>query len=56
MLERINPAKILPINRRLIGLINIGLFSLMFMRGGKRGCPSKEDNASAVNSCEGGSG
>lgn len=36
-----NPAKILPIRRRLIGLINRGLFSLMKIRAGKRGCPSR---------------
>lgn len=41
LLERMNPAKILPINRRLIGLINKGLVSLMLMRGGKRGCSSR---------------
>lgn len=41
LLERINPAKILPTSRRLMGLISAGLVSLMFMRGEKRGCSSR---------------
>lgn len=41
LLERIKPARMLPINRRLMGLISIGLVSLMFMRGEKRGCSSR---------------
>ncbi len=40
LLNRIKPAKMLPIRSRLIGLISSGLFSLMVMEGGKRGCPS----------------
>ena len=40
LLVRIKPAKMLPISRRLMGLIDSGLFSLMSARGGKRGCPS----------------
>lgn len=35
-----NPAKMLPINRRLIGLIRRGLFSLIRIRVLNRGCPS----------------
>lgn len=34
-----NPAKRLPIRRRLIELIKKGLFSLMIIRVGNRGCP-----------------
>lgn len=34
-----NPAIMLPIVRRLIGFSRAGLFSLMFVRAGKRGCP-----------------
>lgn len=34
-----NPAKRLPISRRLIELIRRGLFSLIIMRAGNRGCP-----------------
>lgn len=34
-----NPVIILPIVRRLIGFSRVGLFSLMFVRAGKRGCP-----------------
>jgi len=33
------PARILPQARRLIGLITIGLFSLIGERGRNRGCP-----------------
>lgn len=40
LLDRMKPAKILPTSSRLIGLINSGLFSLMVVEGGKRGCPS----------------
>lgn len=36
-----NPAKMLPTRRRLIGLISRGLFSLIRMSVGNRGCPSK---------------
>ena len=39
LLEIINPAKRLPISRRLIELIRKGLFSLIIMRVGNRGCP-----------------
>lgn len=39
LLEIKNPAKILPINRRVIGLISRGLFSLIRMREGNRGFP-----------------
>lgn len=31
----------LPIARRLIGLVSKGLFSLMTIVGGKRGCPRR---------------
>lgn len=34
-----NPVTMLPIVRRLIGFNRVGLFSLMFVRAGKRGCP-----------------
>lgn len=34
-----NPAKRLPISKRLIEFIRNGLFSLMLMRVGNRGCP-----------------
>ena len=34
-----NPVILLPIERRLIGFSRAGLFSLMFLRAGKRGCP-----------------
>lgn len=34
-----NPAKRLPISKRLIELIRSGLFSLMVIRVGNRGCP-----------------
>lgn len=37
--EMKKPAKILPISRCLMGLINRGLFSLIRMRVGKRGLP-----------------
>lgn len=40
LLEIINPAKILPISRRIIGFINSGLFSLIRIRVGNRGFPS----------------
>ena len=39
LLEIINPAKRLPISRCLIELIRKGLFSLIIMRVGNRGCP-----------------
>lgn len=39
LLEIINPANRLPINRRLIELTRNGLFSLMLIRVGNRGCP-----------------
>ena len=35
----INPVKRLPINKGLIELIRKGLFSLMIIRVGNRGCP-----------------
>lgn len=41
LFEMKKPAKILPIRRRLMGLIRSGLFSLMRTRVGKRGCPSR---------------
>lgn len=40
LLEITNPAKILPISRRMIGFINSGLFSLIRIRVGNRGFPS----------------
>lgn len=39
LLEIINPAKRLPISKRLIELIRNGLFSLIVIRAGNRGCP-----------------
>lgn len=39
LLEMMNPAKRLPIRRRLMELIRRGLFSLIATRVGKRGCP-----------------
>jgi len=39
LLEIMNPAKRLPISRRLIELIRRGLFSLMVIKVGNRGCP-----------------
>lgn len=36
-----NPAKMLPTKSRLIGLISVGLFSLMGVSDGKRGWPSR---------------
>lgn len=39
LLEMINPAKRLPISRRLMGLVRVGLFSLIVIRVGNRGCP-----------------
>lgn len=41
LLEIINPAKMLPIIRRMIGFISMGLFSLIKTRGGNRGFPSR---------------
>lgn len=38
--DRKNPAKMLPIIRRLIGLISRGLFSLIVDIEINRGCPS----------------
>ena len=40
LLEIINLAKTLPINRRLMELIRSGLFSLIEVKGEKGGCPS----------------
>ena len=39
LLEMMNPAKRLPISKRLIELISNGLFSLIVIRVGNRGCP-----------------
>lgn len=44
LLEIMNPAKMLPNNRRLIGLIRCGLFSLIVIIVGNRGCPSNAKN------------
>lgn len=38
---RRNPAKMLPIRRRLMEFIRWGLFSLMIINVGKRGWPSR---------------
>ena len=38
LLEIMNPANRLPISKRLIELIRNGLFSLILMRVGNRGC------------------
>lgn len=40
LLEMINPAKILPASKRVMGFINRGLFSLIKTREGNRGFPS----------------
>ena len=40
LLEMMNPAKILPISRRLIELIRRGLFSLIGAEGEEWGCHS----------------
>ena len=40
LLEMMNPAKILPISRRLIQLIRRGLSSLIGAEGEEWGCPS----------------
>lgn len=39
LLEIMNPANRLPISKRLIELIRNGLFSLILIRVGNRGCP-----------------
>ena len=39
MLEIMNPAKRLPIIRRLMEFIRKGLFSLILTKVGNRGCP-----------------
>ena len=39
LLEIINHANTLPISKRLIELIKRGLFSLMIIKVGNRGCP-----------------
>lgn len=39
LLEIINPAKRLPIIRRLMEFIRNGLFSLIVIKVGNRGCP-----------------
>lgn len=39
LLEIINPAKRLPIIRRLMEFIRKGLFSLIVIKVGNRGCP-----------------
>lgn len=39
LLEMINPAKRLPIIRRLMEFIRKGLFSLIVIKVGNRGCP-----------------
>lgn len=41
LLEIINPAKILPIRRRMMGLISRELFSLIVIRDENRGFPSR---------------
>lgn len=42
--EIIYPANTLPMSRRLIELIRRGLFSLIWIMGVKRGCPSSVKN------------
>ena len=44
LLEMKNPAKRLPISKRLIELIRNGLFSLMLMRVGNRGSPELSES------------
>lgn len=39
LFEMMNPAKRLPTRRRLMELIKRGLFSLIMIRVGNRGCP-----------------
>lgn len=39
LLEIINPANRLPIIKRLMEFIRKGLFSLILIRAGNRGCP-----------------
>lgn len=39
LLEMMNPAKRLPIIRRLMEFIRKGLFSLIVIKVGNRGCP-----------------
>lgn len=39
LLEMKNPAKMLPIRRRLMEFIRRGLFSLIVIRVRERGCP-----------------
>lgn len=41
LFEMMNPAKMLPTRSRLIGLISVGLFSLIGLNVGKRGRSSK---------------
>lgn len=41
LLEIMNPAKMLPISNRVIGLISKGLFSLIRTRERNRGFPSR---------------
>lgn len=43
-----NPAKMLPISKRVIGLISKGLFSLIRIREGNRGFPSRAKNTMRV--------
>ncbi len=48
LFEIMNPAKILPISRRLIGFIRRGLFSLIKINVENRGCPSRAKNIMRV--------
>ena len=48
LFEIMNPAKILPINRRVMEFINSGLFSLISTREGYRGFPSSVKNIMRV--------
>lgn len=41
LLDKRYPARILPIKRRLIELISLGLFSLIEVREENRGCPMR---------------
>lgn len=48
LLEIMNPAKMLPTSKRVIGLISKGLFSLIRTRGENRGVPSRVKNMMRV--------
>lgn len=55
LLEIIKPPKMLPNSKRLIGLISEGLFSLIKITGGNRGCSrrAKKHDSSTINGGQG---